>query len=720
MSHVSETTGDLLLELFSEEIPARLQDTASLALKTLAIRLLEDNCLSYTEAHAFATPRRLTLYIKGIPHTQPEQREERRGPRLGCPPQALEGFLKSVGLSDPCNLKILKDPKKGDFYSADLVHPSRTTIDLLAESLPSHLERFPWPKSMRWGSDSAEKTALRWIRPLHAIVCTFSSAHRKKTSLIPFQLGSLSSGQKTYGHRFLAPQSIHVNTFGAYKDSLEESYVLLDPQERKNRIWHQAQTCAQAQGLDIIEDEKLLQEVAGLVEWPCVFMGRFNANFLRLPTEVIRLTARYHQKCFLLKDSSSPLSSPNDSCTNAFILVANHSGTDGGKTIVAGNERVISARLHDALFFWESDLKESLETHLERLNPIIFHDKLGSQSQRIARIADLARRFSEYTGADPVLAERAGRLAKADLTTRIVGEFPELQGIMGGLYARHWKEPEAVCEAIRTHYKPQGPSDSVPQEPISVSVALADKCDLLSSFWWAGEKPSGTRDPYALRRTALGFIRLILTHNLSFSWSEFARVTWSHLGTCPTASHDRLLGELRVFLNDRLSVYLEDTEKWRYDIIRAVMESESAQHNDNIIALVATVRTVAHFLSTPEGSDLLALYRRATHILEGEEKRDQMIYGRPLDALSCADMTEADHALYDTLTTLQGCTNLEGKSSLNTILQAIAQIRPAVDHFFDTVLINDPDPKIRIFRLELLSAIRSFCHKVADFSKIVG
>src|SRR5258708_16257699 len=542
---------DLLLELFSEEIPARMQARAAEDLRKMVTDRLVDAGLVYEGATAFATPRRLALAVQGIPARQPDLKEEKKGPRVGAPAAAVQGFLKSAGLASIAEATIQKDPKKGDFYVALIEKPGRAAIDVLAEILPVVIRTFPWPKSMRWGERSARSGALAWVRPLHSIIATFGP-ETETPDVVPFTVDGIAAGNATHGHRFLAPRVIHARHFDDYAAKLERAKVVLDPARRRDIILVDAKHLAFAQGFELVEDQALLEEVAGLVEWPVVLMGSFDADFLRLPPEVIRTTIRVNQKCFVVRTPhpplqgegrsrserggaggraayAEPLSPPpgplarsdlpppgggEGSLASKFILVANTEATDGGAAIIAGNERVIRARLADAKFFYETDLKTRLEQRLPKFKDIVFHEKLGTQWERIERIERLAAELAPLCRAHLEKAKRAARLAKADLLTDMVGEFPELQGLMGKYYAGAQGEDERVAAACEGKYKPLGPSDRVPTDPMSVAVSLADKIDTLVGFWAIDEKPTGSKDPYALRRAALGVIRLVLDNQL--------------------------------------------------------------------------------------------------------------------------------------------------------------------------------------------------------------
>src|SRR5262245_56326140 len=497
---------DLLLELFSEEIPARMQARAAEDLRKLVTDRLVAAGLVYEGAKAFATPRRLALTVQGVPAHQPDVKEERKGPRIGSNEGAIKGFLKAAGLTSIDQAKVQPD-KKGDFYVAVIEKPGRPAIDVIGEIVPDVVKTFPWPKSMRWGEQSAKPNALGWVRPLHSIVATFGP-ETEDPDIVPFAIDGIAAGDETRGHRFLAPKPFKVRRLEDYAAKLEKAKVVLDGERRKEMILADAKNLAFAQGFELVEDAGLLAEVAGLVEWPVVLMGSFDEAFLAIPDEVIRATIRNNQKCFVLRDPKTA------KLANKFILVANIEAADGGKAIVAGNERVIRARLSDAKFFYETDLKTRLEDRLLKFGHIVFHEKRGTQAERIARIQELAAELALTAGADVEKAKRAARLAKADLLTEVVGEFPELQGLMGKYYALAQGEDASVAHACEDHYKPKGPDDLVPADPISVAVALADKIDALVGFWAIEERPTGSKDPYALRRAALGTIRLVLSNGL--------------------------------------------------------------------------------------------------------------------------------------------------------------------------------------------------------------
>src|SRR3979411_1346805 len=551
---------DLLLELFSEEIPARMQAKAADDLRRMVTDKLVAEGLVYEGAKAFATPRRLTLTVHGVPARQSDLKEERKGPRVGGPEAAIAGFLKATGLASLDEAKIQRDPKKGDFYVALIEKPGRATLDVPADRLPVIIRTFPWPKSMRWGERSAKPGALQWVRPLHSIVATFG-LETEEPDVVKFSIDGIEAGQTTFGHRFMAPAPISVRRFEDYEAKLQAAKVVVDPQAPKAATITAAKQIAFAQGFELVEDQVLLDEVAGLVEWPVVLMGSFDKEFLSIPSEVIRATIRNNQKCFVVSDPKT------GRLTNKFILTANIEASDGGKAIVAGNERVIRARLSDAKFFYETDLKARLEDRLPKFEGIVFHEKLGTQGERIARIERLAAEIAPLVGADVEKTKRAAHLAKADLLTEVVGEFPELQGLMGKYYALAQGEYASVAAASEEHYKPQGPADRVPSDPVSIAVALADKIDTLVGFWGNDEKPTGSKDPFALRRAALGIIRLVINNEIRF---PLAPVSQSAFGSHVTAGYgmgDQVV-DLLPFFADRLKVQLRD-QGARHDLVDA-------------------------------------------------------------------------------------------------------------------------------------------------------
>ena len=681
---------DLLIELFSEEIPARMQPRAAEDLRKLVTDRLVEAGLVYEGAKAFATPRRLALTVQGVPARQPDVKEERKGPRVGSNEGAIKGFLKAAGLTSIEQAKVQSD-KKGDFYVAVIEKKGRAAIDVIGEIVPDVVKSFPWPKSMRWGEASAKPGALGWVRPLHSIIATFGP-ETEDPDIVPFNVAGIAAGDVTRGHRFLAPETIKVRRFDDYVAKLEKAKVVLDPERRKQSIHADAKNLAFAQGFELVEDEGLLTEVAGLVEWPVVLMGAFEQAFLAIPDEVIRATIRNNQKCFVLRDPQTA------KLVNRFILVANTEARDGGKAIVAGNERVIRARLSDAKFFYETDLKVKLEDRLEKFKQIVFHEKLGTQAERIDRIERLARKLAPIVGADVEKTGRAARLCKADLTTEVVGEFPEVQGLMGRYYAEAQGEDEAVAHAIEDHYKPKGPDDLVPGDPVSIAVALADKFDMLVSFWAIDEKPTGSKDPYALRRAALGAIRLILDNGLRLPLQKIA-----------------VDADLLAFFADRLKVQLRE-QGARHDLVDAVFALEG---QEDLVLVVRRVEALGKFLDTEDGKNLLAGTKRAANILRIEEKKDAREFvGKPDPSLYRQD---EEWALARAIESAKEDASLAVvREDFAAAMTAMAKLRPHVDAFFDKVTVNVEDKPIRENRLRLLNEIREATRAVADFARIEG
>ncbi len=711
---------DLLFEVFSEEIPARMQAQAAEDLKKLVTQALVDRGLTYEGAASFATPRRLALHIAGLPARQPDVREEKKGPRVGAPEAAVQGFLKSAGLDSLDQATIEKDPKKGEFYVAIIEKPGRATLDLLAEILPAVLRNFPWPKSMRWGAGSRSPEALRWVRPLQSIVATFGP-ETEEPEIVRFALDGIESGDITYGHRYLSPGPIQVRRFDDYVPALEKAKVVLDPARRKEIILADARQLAFAQGLELVEDEALLNEVSGLVEWPVVLMGEFDEAFLDIPAEVIRATIRANQKCFVLKKRDAA----DGALANRFILVSNIEATDGGVAIAAGNGRVVRARLSDALYFWETDRKpladyadtasKPLDQRLEKLKAmnIVFHEKLGTQGARVERITALARELAPLVGADVAKAARAAQLCKADLMTEVVGEFPETQGLMGRRYALLQGEDADVAGALEEHYKPQGPGDYVPSNPVSIAVALADKLDTLCGFWAIDEKPTGSKDPYALRRAALGVIRIVLENELRVRLGSVIALAQAKL---PGAENADSSTNLLAFFADRLKVYLRDKGA-RHDLIDAVFALEG---QDDLLMIVRRVEALGGFLESEDGKNLLAGYKRAANILKAEEKKDrQADFSVPFE--TPADAPDAEKALADAVKSASKAAAAHvATEDFEGAMRALAVLRAPVDTFFTDVTVNDADAGKRLNRLRLLSALRGAVHTVANFSKIGG
>jgi glycyl-tRNA synthetase beta chain len=685
---------ELLLELFSEEIPARMQTRAAEDLERLIGDKLKDAGLTFDTVRSFATPRRLAAVVDGLPARSPDVSEEKKGPRVGAPEAAVQGFLKSAGLTSLDEAEIRAD-KKGDFYVATIKRSGRATPQVVAEIVPEIVRNFPWPKSMRWGNGR-----LRWVRPLHSILCIFAG------KVVPFEIDGIKSSKETRGHRFMAPKLFSVRSFDDYVQKLRKAFVILDPREREAIILKGAQKLAAKQQLVLIEDMALLAENAGLTEWPVVLMGSFDASFLDVPGEVLATSMKAHQKCFSLRRG--------EQLANRFIMVANLEAKDRGKAIVAGNERVIAARLADAKFFFDHDRKVMLEERVPKLREIVFHEKLGTQYERVQRVRVLARDVAKLVRADPDLAERAAILAKADLISDMVGEFPELQGVMGRYYALDQEEDALVANAIGAHYKPVGPSDDVPRDPIAISVALADKLDMLTGFWTIDEKPTGSKDPYALRRAALGIIRIVLENDLRLPLNDVTRAAlqkWRQL--TPHGSAD-VLASLLAFFADRLKVHLRD-QGARHDLVDAVF----ALGGDDLLLIVRRVEALGLFLDTEDGEHLLTGTKRAINILRIEEKRDACSYDQPPDASLLKQPEEL--ALAKTVDEVErAAAAAVGKEDFEAAMAAMARLRAPVDAFFDHVTVNTDDPALRENRLRLLNRIRSTTLTVADFSKIEG
>lgn len=713
----------LLLEFLTEEIPARMQARAASDLAALLSRALGAAGLDFESLDTFAGPRRLTAVVEGLPVASPDVREERKGPRVGAPEKALAGFLRGAGLDDIGQAEQRED-KKGAYYVAVIAREGRPTPDLVAEAVSDIIAGFPWPKSMRWGTGS-----VRWVRPLQRILCVFDGR------VVPFSVAGIESGNVTEGHRVMHRGPFLVANFKAYREALEhQGHVLIDAGERAAKIHADAQmVCADA-GLELVDDPGLLAEVAGLVEWPVVLLGEMDPAFLDLPPEVIRLSMRTHQKYFAVRDPKTGGLAPK------FVVVANQEAPDGGLAIAAGNARVLSARLSDARHFWSNDRKVSLAENAKRLKSIVFHAKLGSLADKTERVAALARELAVPLGADPDVVEIAARLAKADLVSEMVYEFPELQGVMGRYYALieagfdpldagkkrkktsgavsgsgsgsvsgllgklPAKDAQAVADALGEHYKPQGPGDVVPAHPVSVAVALADKLDTLTGFWAIGEKPTGSGDPFALRRAALGVVRILLEGKYRLSLRTF-------LG------HDASLADLFAFIGDRLKVYLRD-QGARHDLLDAVF----ALGGDDLVLVVKRVEALAGFLDSADGAELLAGNKRAANILRAEAKKEKKSVS---DYAVAVDETlfsqEEETALFAALATArsEAATAVEAED-FAAAMGALAPLRPIVDAFFDAVTVNVDDPKLRANRLALLSQLPHALGAVADFSKIGG
>lgn len=668
---------DLLLELFSEEIPARMQAGAARDLERLVVGALSDRGLLFEGIKAFAGPRRLTLAVSGLPAKQADVREELKGPKVDAPQAAIDGFLKKTGLTKD-QLKIEKQAK-GEVYIAVIAREGRETATVLGEILPEMMAKLPWPKSMRWKPG----VTTRWVRPLHSILCTFDG------EVVPFSFAGVSSGRHTQGHRFLSSGKIEVRRFDDYAAALKKSHVVLDAEERAAIIFEGIKQAAFIHGLEMIPDEGLLAEVSGLAEWPVVLIGAIEDQFMDVPAEILQTSMRTHQKYFALRDPKT------GKMANRFAFVANMIAEDGGKEIVAGNERVLRARLFDAKFFWDEDRKRRLDSRIDDLKGIVYHAKLGTQFERVERIAKLAGEIAGKIGADSKKAERAARLAKADLTSGVVGEFPELQGVMGRYYAQHDGEAVDVADAVRDHYKPVGPSDAVPADKVAIAVALADKLDSLKGFFAAGEKPTGSGDPFALRRAALGVIRILLENGLRL----------------PLSVPD----DLTVFFADRLKVALKE-KGIRHDLIDAVF---ALGNEDDLVRLVARVEALQAFLKTDDGVNLLAGYKRAANILKAEEKKDGRVFAGQVAQSKLTDPGEV--ALFSALGTAkdQVIKALKGED-FSAAMRHMAALRVPVDAFFDGVKVNAEDASIRENRLHLLAALRAVVHQIGDFSKIEG
>ena len=694
---------ELLLELFSEEIPARMQAQACETLTRDVTRHLSEAGFDDLAMRSFATPRRVTLVVDGLAVAQEDRKEERKGPRVGAPDKALEGFLKSVGLTKD-ELQIQSD-KKGEFYVAVMEQKGRPTADVIAGMVPDIVREFHWPKSMRWGSGS-----LRWVRPLHSILCVFDG------KVVPFEVDGITSGNTTQGHRFMGPQSFEVSNFADYEAKLFDAHVMLDAVDRAQIILTDASNLASGDGFELIEDAGLLKETAGLVEWPVVLMGTIDDTFVKpiadggLPPEVLTTAMAKHQKYFSVRDPKSKSLAPR------FVVVSNLIAEDGGKQIIAGNERVLRARLSDAKFFWDQDRKVKLETRVDALGDIIFHAKLGTVREKVARVEDLARHIGGLIGANGDLAARAARLAKADLTTEMVGEFADLQGLMGQYYAQADGEPAEVSAAIKEHYSPLGPSDTCPSEKVSVAVALADKLDTLVGFWAIDEKPTGSKDPYALRRAALGVIRLVLENGLRVNLIElFHSASRFMASVVPSTGADERGRSLLSFFADRLKVYLKDKGA-SHDVIDAVF---ALPNQDDLLLVVDRVYALQNFLQEEDGANLLTAYSRAANILRIEEKKDGQSYRGQSDANLLQAPEEV--ALHEAIGTVVANANvLIQNEDFIAAMAALARLRAPVDAFFDQVTVNAEESDLRRNRLLLLSQIVQTLDAVADFSKLEG
>lgn len=735
------TVADLLLELFSEEIPARMQARAAEDLKKLVTNHMVEQGLTYSGGKVFATPRRLTLALSDLPKVTPDTTEERKGPRVDAPEKALEGFLRSTGLTKD-DLEA-RDDKKGQVWFAVIKRTGRPAAEVIAEAVENAVRNFPWPKSMRWGSGS-----LRWVRPLHSILCVLSD--EASSEVVPIDIDGIVSGNTTSGHRFHAPDRFSVNGFEDYASKLADAFVVLDPAERAARIEADARNLAFAQGLEVVEDKGLLAEVAGLVEWPVTLMGPIEEQFLELPPEVLQTSMKEHQKFFSVRN-------PKTGRIEKFITVANTEAADDGATILAGNQKVLAARLSDAKFFWENDLRtverEGMEALAEPLKSVTFHNKLGTQWEQIERIAALAAEIAPSVGADPETARKAAMVCKADLSSEMVYEFPELQGIMGRYYAKAAGLPDEIANACEGHYAPLGPSDDVSSEPVTVAVALAAKIDVLTGFWAIDEKPTGSKDPFALRRAALGVIRTVLENELrvcivdvcDFHFPSVDRA----MAVASTASQDKLVKEFQEktsagvisggyvttttrrdwfgrhidlrsidllgFLADRLKVYLRD-QGIRHDVIQACFDLGG---QDDLVLLVNRVRALQSFLDTEDGANLLAGYKRASNIVSAEEKKDGVEYsGAPEEKFTEQDEERALFAALDAAEP-EIAKALEAEDFTAAMAQ-MASLRAPIDAFFDKVIVNADNRIVRRNRLCLLTRVRQVMRQVAVWEAIEG
>jgi len=692
---------DLLIELFSEEIPARMQTRAAQDLKKMVTDGLVENGITYAGAAAFATPRRLALTIQGVLDHSPATREERKGPRVDAPEKAIQGFLRGAGLT--MDQLDIRDEKKGQVYFAVIEKPGRPAADIVAEVLENAIRNFPWPKSMRWGAG-----ALRWVRPLHSIICLLTTD--TGSTVVPVQIDDIAAGDTTRGHRFMGPDAFSVTGFDDYATKLKRAHVILDSQERQDMIWQDATNMAFANGLEVVDDRGLLAEVAGLVEWPVVLMGKIADEFLDLPPEVLQTSMKEHQKFFSVRD-------PKSGKITRFITVANRETADNGATILAGNQKVLSARLADAKFFWENDLRvaqgDGLTAWTDRLSNVTFHNKLGSQKARIERIASLAATLAPIVGAEGADGTLAAQVAKADLSSEMVYEFPELQGLMGRYYATAAGLPDAVAAACQDHYSPLGPSDDVPSAPVSVTVALADKLDTLAGFWAIDEKPTGSKDPFALRRAALGVIRLVLENNVRLSLSDViaAHLTQSNL----SQTAQDLATDLMAFFHDRLKVFLRD-QGIRYDVIEACL---SQGDQTDLVLIVERAKALAAVLETDDGINLVQGFKRANNILTQAEQKDGVEYSFGADIKFAEEEVERQlfAALETTTPKIQAALQAQDFAAA---MADMAMLRAPIDAFFDGVQVNSDNAIVRRNRLNMLHSIRDLVGQVADLNRIEG
>ncbi|GAB4285593.1 MAG: hypothetical protein Kow0058_04910 [Roseovarius sp.] len=750
---------DLLIELFCEEIPARMQARAGADLRRLMTDGLVEAGLTYAGAAAFVTPRRLALTVQGLPAASPTVTEERRGPRVGAPDAAIEGFARAAGV--PREALQIRDDRKGAVHVARIERPGRPAAAIVAEVLERVIRAFPWPKSMRWGSGN-----LRWVRPLHAILCILTDA-AGEARVVDMEIDGIRAGDTTEGHRFMGTGRFAVTGYEDYAARLRRDKVMLDADERARHIRQEAENLAFAAGLELVADEALLAEVAGLVEWPVTLMGEIGAEFLDLPPEVLQTSMREHQKFFSVRN-------PGTGRIERFVTVANIETPDGGATILAGNRKVLSARLSDAKFFWQNDLRrvraEGLEGMAAGLAGVTFHNRLGSQAARVGRIAALAREIAPAVGAPPDLAEQAARVAKADLNSEMVYEFPELQGVMGRYYARAAGLPEEVAAACAEHYAPQGPSDAVPRAAVSVAVALADKLDMLTGFWAIDEKPTGSKDPFGLRRAALGVIRIVLENGLRLELGrvldsqilrheiglQAATLPEDHITSLEELLHEigrrgvfgaalqavmerfglggggadgggggllhalgarvpGLRAELLAFLHERLKVHLRE-EGLRHDVIDACI---ALPGNDDLALLVRRARALQEVLQTEDGENLVQGFRRANNILAQAESRDGVEYSYGAD-VKLAE-TEEERALFAALDAAEArIAGALAAEDFAAAMAAMAALRGPIDAFFEAVQVNTDNAVLRRNRLNLLSRIRQICLRAADLGRLEG
>lgn len=696
---------EFLLELFSEEIPARMQVKAADDLRDLITKGLGDKGLTFTKAEAHSTPRRITIVIDGLPEQQPDTQTDKRGPRIDAPEQALQGFLKSINQTNFDNC-VKEESQKGTFWFYRENVKGQPTGKVLTTVAEDAIAKIVWPKSMRWKAGTRQ-----WVRPLHGIIALFNG----QPVSVGFDLGGgeapVKAGKTTEGHRFLSSGKLEVANFADYKDKLKKAHVLLARDERRAIIAEQSGTLAGKEGLKVREDDALLDEIVGLVEWPVPLVGTFEKEYLDVPQEVLISTMRGNQKYIALLDGNGKLA-------NKFVVIANMITEDGGKQVVAGNEKVLRARLSDAKFFWDQDRRQKLETRLPALEQITFHQKLGTVRDRVSRLHSLAQEIAELLGYDGKLAARAAELCKADLTSGVVYQFPEVQGTMGRYYALHDKEKPEVAQAIADHYRPAGANDSCPTAPISIAVALADKIDALVGFFAIDEKPTGSKDPFALRRAALGVIRIILENKLRVSLKMlFERAYQLYAGKITTLRPKTdVTADLLQFFTERLKVALKD-QGVRHDLIDAVF---AAKADDDLSRVVARVNAVQDFLKTDDGTNLLAGYKRATNILRIEEKKDKKSYSAK-DVQEKLLAEEQEKALFKALHASGDKIKADlAKEDYKSVMTAMSGIRGAVDQFFDKILVNADDAALRANRLSLLAGIAGTMNDVAEFSKLEG